>query len=123
MPESGFDLVTLWTAVRHPLGAFLCLIGGLLCLIGSIGVIRFPDFYTRLHAASVTDTGGATLVIFGMSLMAPNVWVFFELVIMFIFLFITSPSACYALANAAHNAGLEPKIGPVKRVTKSGERK
>jgi multicomponent Na+:H+ antiporter subunit G len=115
MPESGLSLLELWTMTRHALGAFLCLAGGLLCLIGAIGVIRFPDFYTRLQAASVTDTGGAWLVLLGMMLMAPSPWTFFEIALIFVVLFMTGPAASHALANAAHVAKLEPLIGPVKK--------
>lgn len=115
MPEAGFTPVELWTMIRHPLGAFFCLAGGLLCLVGSIGVIRFPDFYTRLQAASVTDTGGAWLALLGMMLMAPSPWIFFEVALIFVVLFITGPAASHALANAAHVAGLEPLIGPVRK--------
>jgi multicomponent Na+:H+ antiporter subunit G len=115
MPEGGFSLIELWTAIRHPLGAFFCMVGGILCLVGAIGVIRFPDVYTRLQAASVTDTGGAWLALLGMMLMAPNPWTFFELALIFMVLFITGPAASHALANAAHVAGLEPLIGPMKK--------
>ncbi len=115
MSESGLTSLELWTMARHGLGAFLCLVGGLLCLVGAIGVTRFPDFYTRLQAASVTDTGGAWLALLGMMLLAPNPWTFFEIALIFVVLFITGPAASHALANAAHVAGLEPLIGPVKK--------
>lgn len=102
-----------WEALRHPLGAAACLIGGILCLIGTIGVLRFPDFYTRLHAASITDTSGAAMVLVGMALMAPNWIVLVKLFCIFIFLFLTGPTSTHAVANAAHVAGLQPRIGPM----------
>lgn len=104
-------LASVWTFLRYPLGSAMCLLGALLCIVGTIGVIRFPDFYTRLHAASVTDTAGAALVIFGMVVMAPDWLIVFKLMAMFVFLFLTSPTASHALANAAYTAGLQPKIG------------
>ena len=61
MSDFLVSLPAWWEVIRFPLGAALCLAGGLLCLIGTVGVLRFPDFYTRLHAASITDTSGATL--------------------------------------------------------------
>ncbi|MFN3912295.1 monovalent cation/H(+) antiporter subunit G [Hyphomonas sp.] len=104
---------TAWETLRFPLGGAACLFGGILCLIGTIGVIRFPDFYTRLHAASITDTSGAFLVLAGMALMAPNWLVLVKLFCMLGFLVLTSATGSHALANAAHTAGLQPKIGPI----------
>ncbi len=102
-----------WDFVRFPLGAFSCLLGGLLCIVSAIGVLRFPDFYTRVHAASVTDTASAGLILLGMALMAPSWIILVKLLCIFIFLFLTSPAAAHALVNAAHVAGLQPRIGPI----------
>lgn len=103
-----------WVAVaRVNLGLVLCVAGALLCVIGAIGVLRFPDFYTRLHAASVTDTGGAGLLLIGMILLAGWSIISIKLVFIFIFLFLTSPTATNAVANAAFVAGLEPLIGVI----------
>lgn len=105
----------IWDIVRMPLGGFACLLGGLLCIVSAIGVLRFPDFYTRVHAASVTDTSGAGLVLLGMVLMAPHWLVLVKVGCIFGFLLLTSATAAHALANAAHTAGLQPKIGPAGR--------
>lgn len=113
MSELFANLGAFWEVLRHPLGGAACLVGGLLCVVSAIGVLRFPDFYTRLHAASVTDTGGAAMLLIGMALMAPNWLVLVKLLCIFIFLFLTSPAGGHALANAAHVAGLQPRIGPV----------
>ena len=111
MTELLQQLAMTWETVRYPLGGALCLLGALLCLVGTIGVLRFPDFYTRLHAASITDTSGATLVLLGMALIAPNIFVVLKLITIFIFMYLTSPAASHAVANAAHTAGLQPLIG------------
>lgn len=113
MADFFANLGAYWEIVRYPVGAALCLAGGLLCVIGTAGVLRFPDFYTRLHAASVTDTSGATLVLLGMALLAPEWIVVSKLVAIFVFMYLTSPAASHAVANAAHTAGLQPLIGPV----------
>lgn len=102
-----------WNAFRPALGSALVLIGAILALIGTIGVLRFPDFYTRLHAASVTDTAAATLAIVGMALLAPSLWIVFKLAVVWLFLFLTGPTSSHAVANAAHVAGLQPLIGRV----------
>ncbi|MEM0985926.1 MAG: monovalent cation/H(+) antiporter subunit G [Pseudomonadota bacterium] len=98
----------LWNGLRPVLGVALCALGVVLAIIGSAGVLRFPDFYTRLHAASVTDTSAATATLVGMALMAPNWLVLVKLVAIWVFLFITGPTASHAVANAAHTAGLQP---------------
>jgi multicomponent Na+:H+ antiporter subunit G len=119
MAEPGVDLVQLWTTARFALGGFFCLAGALLCVIGSIGVLRFPDFYTRLHAASVTDTGGVLFLIAGMALMAPGPLVFFKLVAILLFLLLTGPAASHAIAHAAHVSKLQPLIGDMASGRKS----
>ncbi|MEL6861146.1 MAG: monovalent cation/H(+) antiporter subunit G [Pseudomonadota bacterium] len=98
-------------AFRPALGSALLLVGAILAVIGTIGVLRFPDFYTRLHAASVTDTAAATLAILGMVLLAPSLAVVFKLAVVWLFLFLTGPTSSHAVANAAHTAGLQPMIG------------
>lgn len=115
MAEFFSLIAAAWEAWRFVLGGFICLAGALICVIGTIGVLRFPDFYTRLHAASITDTSGAGLVLLGMALMAPDWLVLVKLFCMLGFLMLTSVTGSHALANAAHTAGLQPKIGPVGR--------
>jgi len=103
------------------LGGALCLLGAVLAIIGTVGVLRFPDFYTRLHAASVTDTAAVTVAIAGMMLLAPDWLIAFKLLVVWLFLFLTGPTAGHALANAAHTAGLEPLIGRQGRGDDEGE--
>lgn len=90
---------------------WLCLsIGGLLGIIGAIGIHRFPDFYSRLHAIGIADTLSATLILFGLGLQAGLSLAAFKLTMIFVFLFITSPTASHALANSALHSGLKPKL-------------
>ncbi len=107
--------------VRFPLGGAVCLLGAILCGVGTVGVLRFPDFYTRLHAASVTDTSGAILILIGMALLAPGWLIVLKLLAIFVFILLTSPAASHAVANAAHTAGLQPLIGPVKKNQDEGD--
>tara|TARA_X000001036_G_scaffold420313_1_gene441047 strand:+ start:606 stop:920 length:315 start_codon:yes stop_codon:yes gene_type:complete len=77
-------------------------LGSLLILVGSVGLIRLPDFWSRLHAASISDTGGVFFLILGMMLQASSIWIFLKLLAVGIFLFISSPTASHAIANAAY---------------------
>lgn len=91
--------------------SWICLLsGGLLGVIGGIGIHRFPDFYSRQHAAGITDTLCAMLILLGLGLQAGMSLAAFKLALIFIFLFFTSPTASHALANAAMHGGLKPKL-------------
>lgn len=117
----GEFLSSAWGAISDPawrvlLGGILCALGGTSTIIAGIGVLRFPDFYTRMHAASVTDTLGAIALLFGMALIAPefdgNTFVvIFKLFMIGVFLMLTGPTSTHAIANAAYTAGLHPLIG------------
>ena len=101
--------------VRPMIGGGLCILGGALSIIGSIGVLRFPDFYTRLHAASVTDTGAVLALLIGMAFLSPHWLVLIKLLAVAVFLFLTAPTASHAIANAAHTADVEPVIGRLQK--------
>lgn len=89
--------------------SWVCLVsGGLFVIIGSLGMLRFPDFWSRLHAASVTDSAGMILLILGMCLQSGLNLVTVKLIIIGIFLFITGPTATHAVANAAWVSNLRP---------------
>ena len=115
------EFLAIVMEIKPMLGAALCLVGAVLAIIGTIGVLRFPDFYTRLHAASITDTAAATIAIVGMMLLAPDWLIAFKLLAVWLFLFLTGPTAGHALANAAHTAGLEPLIGRQGRDDDNGD--
>jgi multicomponent Na+:H+ antiporter subunit G len=86
----------------------LLLAGSLFVMIGGVGILRLPDFYTRLHAASVTDTAGAGLIMLGLMLQAGFSLVLVKLVLVLAFLFFTSPTSAHALARAAMSGGVKP---------------
>ena len=86
--------------------AVLLLTGGFFVFVGGFGVMRMPEFFTRMHAASLTDTGGAALILLGLMLQGGFTLVPLKLAAIFLFLFLTSPTASYALANAALLSGV-----------------
>jgi multicomponent Na+:H+ antiporter subunit G len=87
----------------------LMTLGGLCVFVGGAGILRMPDFYTRMHAAGVTDSGALLLVMLGLALQAGWSLALAKLVAIVVFLFVTSPTAAYALANAALLSGLQPQ--------------
>jgi len=104
-----------WQLLRDAASWVLFLAGGAAVVTGALGLVRFPDFYTRLHAAGVTDTGGAELIILAMMLQAPDWLVAAKLSFIAVFLFLTSPVATHAIAHAAWMVGLKPMQGPELR--------
>lgn len=91
--------------------SWVCLVvGGVFCCIGALGLLRMPDFYTRMHAASVIDTLGAGLVLFGLCLQAGWTLVTVKLVMIGLLIFFASPTATHALARAAMSRGLKPQL-------------
>lgn len=75
--------------------------GAFFVIVGCAGTLRMPDFYTRLHAAGVTDTLGAGLVLLGLMLQAGLTLVTVKLILIWVFLWFTNPTATHALARAA----------------------
>jgi multicomponent Na+:H+ antiporter subunit G len=80
--------------------------GSCLCVIGGIGIHRLPEFYSRTHAASLTDTLGSGLLLAGLALQATDVFVAIKLVMVWCLLLVTGPVAGHALVKAAAGAGL-----------------
>jgi multicomponent Na+:H+ antiporter subunit G len=98
------------TFLVDALSGLLLATGGLACLVGALGVLRMPDFYTRAHAASLTDTLGAGFVLLGLMLQAGWSLVAVKLAIVGLLIFFTSPAAVHALARAALGRGLQPLV-------------
>ena len=91
--------------------SWVCLVvGGVFCVVGAIGMLRMPDFYTRMHAASVIDTLGAGLMLLGLLLQAGCTLVAVKLLMVGLLIFFASPTATHALARAAMVRGLKPLL-------------
>lgn len=86
------------------------LAGGFFVLTGGIGMLRFPDFFTRIHAAGVTDTGGAGLILAGLMLQAGFGLVTLKLALILWLLLFTGPTATHALAKAALHGNVRPLL-------------
>ena len=91
--------------------SWICLVAGsLFCVVGAVGMVRMPDLYTRMHAASVIETLGAGLILLGLLLQAGLTLVAVKLLIIGMLIFFASPTATHALARAAMVRGVKPLL-------------
>ncbi len=88
----------------------LLMAGSLFCVTGGIGLIRLPDFFCRVHGASVLDSLGTILLLLGLMLQAGLTLVTLKLILILLFLFLTGPTAMHALARAALHGGMKPDV-------------
>ena len=101
-----------WWGVISLGGTLISMALGLFFILaGTIGVLRLPDFYTRLHAAGMTDTLGAEFILLALMFQCDNLQMVMKLLLVAFFLLITSPTATHAVAHAAYRAGLKPLLG------------
>ncbi len=108
---SGMELVV------EILSWVFILSGSFFSIVGAVGILRFPDFWSRLHAASISDSAGVILLLLGMAMQAGWTLITVKLFIILAFLFITGPTSTHAVANAALVSGLKPRSA-VKTGTK-----
>ena len=100
-------------SLAYDIATWACLgAGAFFVMVGGIGALRMPDLYTRLHAASVTETLGTLLIVAGLMLHSGAQLATFKLFAILVFLLFTSPISGYALANTAQASGLKPLLGP-----------
>ena len=93
--------------------SWICLAaGGAFCIVGAVGLLRMPDFYTRMHGASLVETLGAGLILVGLILQAGFTLTAVKLAMLGLLIFFASPTATHALARAARVRGLQPLLAP-----------
>ena len=96
------------------LAAFLLIFGLVFFTGGSLVILRFPDFYSRLHPAGKLDTAGQFLTLSAIALFIiqdfdlQNLLTAIKIVLIVIFVYITSPTATHAIVDAGVRAGLAP---------------
>jgi multicomponent Na+:H+ antiporter subunit G len=91
-------------------GALCLFVGSFLCISGGIGILRFPDFYTRMHAVGVTDTLGAGMILIGLMFYSPDFITFSKLVMILLLTLLIGPTTSHVLAKAAMHNGLMPTL-------------
>lgn len=82
--------------------------GGVFIVISTVGMLRFRDFFTRLHAASIADTLGTVLIVAGLIMQAGFTLITVKLLLILFFVLFTTPTAAHALAKAALHGNLQP---------------
>ena len=99
--------------------ALFLLTGSFLCVSGGVGILRFPDFYTRMHAVGVTETLATAMILIGLMLQNPGGIVVLKLILILLMTLFISPTASHALANAAMRNELMPESVKNNQGTKS----
>lgn len=91
--------------------SWICLLlGSFFCLTGALGLLRFPDFFSRTHASGVTDTMGAGLILIGLMFQCGWGLALPKLILILLFSLLASTTACHAMAKAALKSGLKPEV-------------
>lgn len=96
-------------------------IGILFMLVGSIGILRLPDFYSRTHSVSKSDTLGIIFVIMGLVIYEGFTQSSFKLILVVLFIALSNPIGTHALARAAMKKGLSPFFSDEKKNESSNQ--
>ncbi len=94
--------------LQHYLAAILLLIGAGFSLLAAVGLLRLPDLYTRLHAASKAGALGAGLMMLAVALVSSDGAVVLRTILGIVFLLLSTPVGAHLLARAAYKAGERP---------------
>ncbi len=86
--------------------------GALFFLAGTLGLLRLPDFYSRVHAATKCDTVGAGAILVALAIYVAPQADALKIIVLLVLVLLSSPTSGHALARAAHNTGLQPWRGP-----------
>jgi multicomponent Na+:H+ antiporter subunit G len=105
------DAGAMLAILRLALSGVVIAAGLLLVAGGSLGLLRFPDLYTRVHAANVADVVGAATVVAGLAIVAPSWDIVVRLALLAVLLIALGPLLSHLIAQAAHAAGLAPIAG------------
>lgn len=90
------------------LAALLLVAGALVSLIASLGLLRLPDLFTRMHAASKAGTAGSGLILIAAALHSGDWTIWAKCLAAILFLVLTAPLSAHLLAKAAMSAGQKP---------------
>lgn len=100
------------------LSVVFLVVGSFFALVGGVGIVRLPEFFSRMHGAGITDTMGAGMIMIGLMFQSGLSLTTVKLLMILFFLLITSPSSCHALAKAAQVHGVRPVLDTKNSVRK-----
>lgn len=98
------------TLLIELLSGFCLLAGGFLCISGGVGLLRMPDFFARVHAAGVTETLAAPLLLLGLALQMEWSLDLLKVLMILAFILATNPTASHSMARAALHGGRRPLV-------------
>ena len=110
--QAGLDMLGI---ALNVLSGAMIMAGAFFILVGAIGIIRMPDVFTRMHAASVMETAGAGFLLIGLMIQAGPTLLALKLAFVLALFLLTAPVAAHALAQAALSAGPEPQLSEDRR--------
>ena len=110
----SFDIWYALDILRAIIAVVSIITGVVFVGAGALGVLRLPDFFTRMHAAGMTDTLGVELILLGLIVQSGLTLLSLKFLLVGFFLLMTSPTATHAIADAAYHAGLKPFLGRYK---------
>lgn len=104
------------------LGGTVLMLGTLFTLLAALGVVRLPDLYTRMHAASKAGAVGGGLILIAVAVISQDAAVSIRAIIGVIFLLLTTPVSAHLLARASYLSGYKPCSATlIDELAKSGE--
>ena len=98
------------TAILEFLSNICLLLGGMLCITGGVGLLRMPDFFSRVHASGVTDTLAAPLLLLGLLLQMEWSLDSVKVIMILLIVLATNPTATHAMAKATLHGGQHPLV-------------
>ena len=96
------------TTITNMITVVLLLVGAFFMLAGTIGFVRFPDFYSRMHATGKCDTLGEGLMLVALIVYGGATFVSMKILFLIMFILLANPTSTHAIAKAAYDVGLEP---------------
>lgn len=90
------------------IAAVFMILGFFFVMVASIGVLRLPDFYTRMHASGKSETLGLMLTLIGLAIYNGFNLVSLKILLISLFILLANPIGTHAITRAAFNAGIKP---------------
>ena len=106
MSLSELSVAARW--VTTPVSIGLILVGLFFLLVAAIGVVRFPDVYTRAHAVSLTDSLGAFFLLSGLAIYEGFTVNLIKILVVLVLLYLLNPVIAHATVRSAYRSGLQP---------------